>query len=701
MEHLGNFALMLAVVLAIFGTIASLLAALKARERFRVAAVRAYLGSTLMVFLAVCCLGWLLQNDAFGIVYVHNHSNVALPWYFKLTAIWGGSQGSLMWWTFILLVYTCFFLALTKKVPKLMQSWALFIIGLNIVFFLLINNVVSPPFSMWAQNPPGVDPIPFFPPDGRGLNPQLQHWAMIIHPPMLYTGYIGFLFPFALALGALITRVEGREWIRMIRRWTLTAWVILGAGIILGGAWAYMELGWGGYWAWDPVENASFMPWLLATAFIHSVMAQEQRGMFKLWNILLLLGSYLMCLFGTFITRSGLISSVHAFAESDIGNWFIGFIVVLTVLSAIILVLRHDQLRDDNKYDQFISREVGLLFNNVLFLVICFTMLLATIYPMITEAMGEKRELRHGFYNTVEVPIFLALLFLMAFGPIITWKRTTQRLLRERFVMPAIMAFVTFAICFFALDLHIFTINEIIKVALLGSVLNPVLSFVSQDFGMASISFSVLTFLLFTIIHEFAEVVSRRAKRAGEGIATAFISVISLNKRRYGGFIAHFSVLLMAIGITGAAWNAQDKKELGVGETMTVAGFTFQVESIDIKNTDNYQALVSKVNLIEDGEVTRTFFPEQRFYKASESQASEIGIDVTLARDYYVVLAGAGEGSMPEHPIGVYHIYVNPLVLWIWIGGVLMVFATFFCMMPDRARVTVRDEKSAAVGEPA
>ena len=660
MANLGNFALIMALALAIFGTLSSLIAALYARERFRRTAVRAYVATMILVAVAVFSLGYLLQTDNFSNVYVYNHSNIHLPTVFKLTALWGGSQGSLLWWTLILMVYTAFFLYLTRKAPKLMISWAMVFVGLCLVFFLTINNVVSNPFRIWAQANGGLDPVPFMPRDGNGLNPQLQHWAMIIHPPLLYTGYIGFLYPFAMTLGALITRLEGRDWIPMIRRWTLTAWLILGIGIILGGAWAYMELGWGGYWAWDPVENASFMPWLLATAFFHSVMAQEKRGMFKLWNVLLLIGSFLMCMFGTFITRSGLISSVHAFAESDIGTYFIVYIAVNAVLSLIIIIARRDQLRADNAIESGSSREVGLLFNNVLFLAACFFMLFGTMYPMITEAIyGTKRELRHAFYNPVEIPIFLGIMVLMAIGPVMTWKKTTGRRLRERFLWPAVIAVIVYVIALFLND-------------------------VSQ---FANVSFGVMTFLLLTIIGEFWEAVSRRAKRAGEDPFTALISVISLNKRRYGGYLCHFAVLVMAIGLTGAAFNDQAKKELGMGEAMEVGGYLFQVESIEIRQTDNYESFHAVVNLMDNGKVVRTFEPEQRFYKASRSQASEVSIWTTLQRDYYVVLAGPSTKNKMEHPIGVFHVYVNPLVVWLWVGGILMVFGTLIAMFPDRVRV--------------
>jgi len=684
MEHLGSFSLILALALAIFGTISAFLAAIYARERFRLVAVRSYVGVAVLVLIAVVSLGYLLMNDKFSLVYIYNHSNVALPWYYKITAVWAGSQGSLMWWTLITVAYTCIFLFFTRKAPKLMMSWALVFVGMSLIFFLLINNLVAPPFNFWGQSVGGVDPVAFVPRDGRGLNPQLQHWGMIIHPPMLYTGYIGFLYPFALAMGALITRMEGREWIRLIRNWTLAAWGILGAGIVLGGAWAYMELGWGGYWAWDPVENASFMPWLLATGFVHSVMAQEKRGMFKLWNVLLITSTFLMCLVGTGITRSGMISSVHAFAESDIGWYFLGYIIANSLLAGWIIFARRDQLRDDNRYQSETSREVGLLFNNVLFVVICITMFLATIYPMITEAYGDKRELRHGFYNTVEIPIFLALMALMAVGPILTWKRTSPKLIRERFLIPSIIGLLV-------------TIGALF---LFGVIRTSPLAFMSEMLYPA-ISVGVLTFLGITIFQEFWVVVGRRSKRAGEFWPTAFISVVRMNKRRYGGFLAHFGILLVAIGLTGAAFNKQDKKDLGIGEVMEVGGYTFMVQDMGFNRTDNFSAMHAEVTLLKDGKKLKTFHPEQRVYLASEMTASEVAISETIMRDFYVVLAGSATESTKEHLIGTFHIYVNPLVVWVWIGSFITTFAIGLCMLPDKVPVRATSSVTAGNEEPA
>ncbi len=674
MSTLGNFSLIFALALAIIGTLSALLAATLARERFRIVALRAFSLSAVSTLLAVASLGALLQRDEFNNVYVFGHSNRALDGIFKFTAIWAGSAGSLLWWTLILVVYGAIFLLLTRRQPRLMTSWAMFFIGLNMIFFLIINNIVANPFASWEQmNPSG--PTPFMPGDGRGLNPQLQHWAMIIHPPLLYTGYIGFLFPFALTLGALITRMEGREWLPTVRRWALSAWLILGVGIVLGGGWAYMELGWGGYWAWDPVENASFMPWLLATAFLHSLMAQERRGMFKLWNVALLVGSYLMSLFGTFITRSGLISSVHAFAESSIGNYFIVFIGILSVVAIAVLIWRRDQLSDDNAYVSFTSREVSLLFNNVLFVCITLLILMGVLFPMIHEYLyNTKRELRHGYYNLVVLPFFIGMILLMALGPVLTWKRTSARLLRERFLWPALVMLPIAAIT----------------------------AYFSRKAGASwypTFTYPVLAFLFLTVLGEFWSAISARAKRASQNLAAALIDVVAMNKRRYGGYIVHLSVVLIALGISGAAFNQQAKEDLGIGESMSVAGYSFMVENITTNRNDNFQSMTATVNLMRNGKVINVFHPEQRFYFASESQASEVSIGTTLLRDYYIVLAGPAEKYSPEHPICTFHVYVNPLVIWVWLGTLLMIAGTGIAMVPDRLTRRAEARESLPAGE--
>ncbi|MCB1051770.1 MAG: heme lyase CcmF/NrfE family subunit [Acidobacteria bacterium] len=674
MGSLGNLALMGGFAFSIFGTLAALVSAIRVSETLRVAAKRAFYATCVCVLIAVICLAGLLVTDQYRYTYVYSYSNLHLPLKFKLTAVWAGHQGSLLWWSLILSAWTSVFLFATRKLSRLLLSWSYVFIGLALIFFLSINNFNANPFEVWSQVVPEVGLQPLFPADGRGLNPQLQHWAMIIHPPLLYAGYIGFLFPFAIALAALIVRLEGREWIRITRLWTLTTWLILSVGIVLGGAWAYMELGWGGYWAWDPVENASFMPWLLGTAFLHSVMGQETRGMFKLWNVVLIVGTYLMCIFGTFITRSGLISSVHAFAESEIWIYFLVYLLVNLFLGALVTVWRLDQLRDDNNLNNVTSREGSLLFNNILFFSICGTMLAATMYPILTEWLfGKKIELRHGFYNIVELPIFMLLLVLMAFGPILLWKKSADRQILKKIRWGLVAGVIAF----------------------LAGI--PILS----QSRFAYFSFPVLSFLITVLIQDFATAIWQRSKRAKENLLSAFLSLVRMNQRRYGGYVVHFGVFLIALGITGTAFNQETKQDVALGESAIVGPFAFQVADVKQEETNNYSALLATINLLKDGKKISELHPEQRFYKASRSQASEVAIETHFNRDFYVVLAGLSDQHTAEHPTVVLHIYVNPLVIWVWIGTVIFVCGTLLSMFGHRLPERVRQEHSLMEGEPA
>lgn len=654
---LGNLALMGALAFAAFACLCAMLAALRSLEPFRKAAARSLIACFLCVLTAVACLATLLVTSEFHFAYVFQYSNLTLPTLFKLTAVWGGHQGSLLWWTLILATYSAIFLRTTRKLPNLLLAWSYFFIALALFFFLLINNYEANPFEVWNQVVPEKGLQPFFPEDGRGLNPQLHHWAMILHPPLLYAGYVGFLFPFALTFSALLIRLEGRAWIPLVRTWTLLAWLILSVGIVLGGAWAYMELGWGGYWAWDPVENASFMPWLLATAFLHSVMAQETRGLFKLWNVCLIALSYLLCMFGTFITRSGLISSVHAFAESDIWVYYLVYILLHLLLALIIIWLRRDQLRDDQTVRHATSREASLLFNNILFVSISGSMLLATLYPILNEWIYEhKRELRHGFYNQVELPIFLVLLLLMAVGPILSWKKaaagSTWRKFRPGIIGAALAALACLPIW-------------------------PTSRF-------AFFSFPVLTFLLLTLAADQWSAVGERARRSGTSWPASFLALLRRNPRRHGGAVVHLGVFLVALGITGSAFNLETKADLAVGETIRLGSTTFQVAKVEEVAREDYVALKADVHLLHPGGATRVIHPEQRFYKASQSQASEVAILSSALRDTYVVLAGMGEGSSAEHPVVALHLYINPLTLWVWVGSAVLVLGTLLAMLGHR-----------------
>lgn len=671
MAHLGNFALMVALAFSIFGTAVSFLSAINRRASWLDAGVRAFIVATLGVLVATISLAHALLTDQFQLTYVQNYSNVTLPTIFKLTALWAGQAGSLLFWSLTLCVYFCIALALLRGRRQNTRAWSYGLIGLAVVFSLLINNLVANPFAHWAEISPDGTPIPFQPSDGNGLNPQLQHWAMIIHPPLLYIGYIGFLFPFAFTLGALLTRTEARLWIPWVRRWTLAAWLILGVGIVLGAAWAYMELGWGGYWAWDPVENASLIPWLFGAAFLHTVIAQERRGLFKKWNVALIVATYLLCIFGTFITRSGIISSVHAFAESNIGRFYLTYLGLNLLFAVVVMILRRDQLIDDRPFDSPSSRESGMLYGSVLFLAIGTTTFLATLYPMFTELfLGAERELHAPFYNAVELPIFLGLIFLMAIGPMLTWRKTEARRLWYHLMIPAIAAFVVGLIAW----------------------IGPV------GTHLASASLAILAFGFTAWCQDVLGEIHTMARSSGHNPLLATSLFMRRKPQRFGAMLAHLGVLAMGLGVTGGAFNQEGNGSLGVGEVIEVSGVTFQVASIDEVRTENYHALTSTVNVLRSGNVIRSFHPEHRHYPASQSNASEAGIGSTLFRDFYAVLSGIGEEYTREHPIGVFHFYINPLVIWIWIGSGLVAMGTALCMIRRSSSQRTRSTPQTTAG---
>src|SRR6185312_2006472 len=417
MQLFGAYALLLAFVLALYGVVAGVIGLISRHQRLQASAQRA----SLMVFpavaaAAICLLGLIFHND-FGVAYIAEHSNRALPFYYKFAVFWSGQEGSLLFWSLVLSGYT--FIALLssgRKHPQLRPLAAIILSGIT-SFFLLLNNFVASPFSTLPVS---------MPLDGSGLNPLLQYTQMDIHPPILYLGYIGFSIPFAFAMAALIRRAPGDRWIQVTRHWTMVAWAFLTVGIVLGGYWAYKVLGWGGYWAWDPVENAAFLPWLTSTAFLHSVMMQEKRGMLKIWNVGLIFATFFLTVFGTFLTRSGVVSSVHAFAQSSIGAYFVVFLVAIAALCLFVFFLNRSALRGDNQLESTLSRESGFLFNNFILLVAAFAILWGTLFPVISEAVqGEKISVGREFFDRINIPLFLFLIFLTGVGPLLAWRRTS------------------------------------------------------------------------------------------------------------------------------------------------------------------------------------------------------------------------------------------------------------------------------------
>ncbi|MCI0454956.1 MAG: cytochrome c biogenesis protein CcsA, partial [Candidatus Dadabacteria bacterium] len=536
-------------------------------------------------------------------------------------------------------------------------------------FFIYLVAFVESPFER----------LPFTPDDGRGLNPLLQNPYMAIHPLTLYLGYVGVTVPFCFGMGALLSGRLGDEWIRNSRKWTILAWTFLGMGLLLGARWAYLELGWGGYWAWDPVENAAFMPWLTGTAFLHSVMIQEKKGMLKKWNMALIIITFFLALFGTFITRSGIISSVHSFAQSDIGPYFLSFIGFILIFSFFMFTIRLDRLKTENRFDSILSRESAFLFNNLIFLAAAFSVFLGTIFPIVTEAIkGEKILVGPPYFNRVNVPMGLILILLMGVGPLISWRKASKENLIKNFVYPSILGVLTATFLFF----------------------------VGVREGTALISFGLCAFVSATIFIEFYRGTKVRAKR-GEDYFVGFFRLISRNRRRYGGYIVHIGVILIVIGITASsAFVKQKEATLRKGESMSVSHYTLRFDGLSQYTTAMKHVTSAKLTVLNSGRDLGVLIPEKNVYKYEGNRdidnETEVALRSTFKDDLYVILTNFNEDGA-----GSFRVLINPMVSWIWAGGVVLALGAIVIMWPSererreeavsRYSVEARGESTAKV----
>src|SRR6202790_1579971 len=521
MDVFGSFALLLAFVCAVYALVGGI-AAIRTRHPLLVKSTRqAGLATCGLIFLATFSLEYLFFSDNFSVAYVVAHSNRSLSPFYKIAALWAGQEGSLLFWSFLLAVYVfSALLAYRHKNGELMPYVGVVLAGVQI-FFLTLNNFVASPFKALgvAGANGAMDLVARG--DGNGLNPLLQYPEMVIHPPNLYSGYTGFTIPFAFALGALLARYPGEKWIHLTRRWTMIAWGFQSAGILLGAHWAYAVLGWGGYWMWDPVENASLMPWLTGTAFLHSVMMQEKRGMMRVWNVWLVFTTFLLTIFGTFLTRSGVVNSVHAFAQSSIGPWFLGFIGLVLLVCLASYWRNRDYLRSDNTLDSLVSRESSFLFNNLILLVACIAVISGTLFPVLSEwVRGTKISVGAPFFNKVNLPIGLFLLFLTGIGPLLAWRKTSMSSLRRNFGGPLLVGVITGGVAI-AMGLRTFYVT----VCVILSV-----------------------FVTLTIMLEFYRGARVIAARTGANIFSSVAQLTMRNTRRYGGDVVHFGIVLIFLG---------------------------------------------------------------------------------------------------------------------------------------------------------
>jgi len=677
MATIGVYALLFALALSAYSFVFGLLALIfPGMERVGETARRAGVVVFGAVLLAAVVLVVSAFRNDFTIAYIFHHSNRDLPGPYKFATLWSGQEGSLLFWSLLLAGYG-FVLRLRYKTDPRLFAYASVVLAAVQIFFLALVNFAANPFGL-LEGP--------MRPDGSGLNPLLQYPEMVIHPPMLYLGYVGFTIPFAFALGALIMKYPGEKWISITRRWTMVTWGFLTCGIFLGAHWAYAVLGWGGYWGWDPVENASLMPWLVGTAFLHSVMMQEKRGMLKIWNMWLVFATFWLAILGTFLTRSGIINSVHAFAQSSIGTWFAWFLAISFAVFVFFFVKNHQHLRSEHKLESLISRESSFLFNNLLFLLLCLDVLWGTWFPKISELVqGNKVTVGAPFYNRVAIPVALLLLLLTAVGPLLAWRKTSFESLKRNFLWPSVGAL---AVAVFVM----------ITPESWGSI------FGLKPWKDISYFYSLMTILLsalvtFTVASEFYRGGRVISDKTGQGMFASMVQLTHRNTRRYGGYIVHFGGVVAMIGFSGSALNQEKEAEkgLGYGEKMTIGNYELVCRSYTQDDAPNQASDWAIMDIYQNGRQVDTLTPQRLFYKASQQASTKPSIRSTFKEDLYLVYEGQTDDGKP-----IIKAHVNPLVIWIWIGAWIIIVGTGLALVENApVPVTVRVPKLTGREAPA
>ena len=652
MTVLGNLCLWLAFLVGVWGALAGFVGGARGQPELAQSARHAVFAMCAALLVAVFSLEWALFKHDFNVEYVAAYTSQNLPVFYTWSALYAGQKGSLLFWATVLSLFGSLAMVFTARRHRVYLPYVAAVVCTVAAFFISV--------MLFAHANP-FQRLPYTPLDGSGLNPQLQTPGMVFHPPMLYLGYISITIPFAFAIAALLSKRLDVDWLVAIRKWTLVSWLFLSIGICLGMWWAYVELGWGGYWAWDPVENASLLPWLTMTAFLHSVMIQEKRGMLKKWNLALIIGSWLLSIFGTFITRSGVISSVHSFTQSSVGYFFLAFLIVAGASSFALYVTRLPLLEAEARLESMVSREASFLFNNLLFIGIAFSVLWGTLFPILSELVqGTKVTVGPPFFNQVNIPLGLALLALTGIGPLIAWRRASIPNLQRQFAVPV-------------------TVGAFTGLILLVAGMRDVYALMAMSLG---------GFVTGTVVQEFVRGARARHRQYGEGYALALGRLLARNRRRYGGYIVHTGIVILFVAFAGMAFKTETQATLKPGESASIRspyGWTYRLTHLGISQYDalNRQVTAATLDVARDGRSLGVLTTEKRQHvdalgRPPFQPSTEVGIRSDLREDLYVVLGGVVNGTEQA----VFRFTINPLVWWVWYGGMIVALGGLIVMWP-------------------
>lgn len=664
---IGLIALVIAFGFSVYATISSAYGGLRSRPAWVESARNASLVVFPLLSVSVAAVVYSLFVMDFSQAYVYDVASTAMSVFLRITALWGGQQGSVLFWAWIMSCFVMIVLLRKWDKDRDLMPYVITVSMLTTAFFFGVVLFITNPFQkLWVV--PGAEDLvqsvfrpaaavqQYIPADGQGLNPLLRHFGMIGHPPTTYIGFTGFVIPYAFAMAALITKKSsGDEWITTTRRWTLVAWIFLTIGLILGGRWAYDVLGWGGFWGWDPVENAMFMPWLTGTAFLHSVMMTEKRGMLKKWNMILIILTYALTVFGTFITRTGVISSVHAFSKSALGPAFFTFIGITFTGSLALLFYRWDALKSEHSLESLVSRETLFVLQNMLFLAIAFAVFWGTVFPILSELVtGVKITVGPPYFKKVTGPLFFGVVLLMGVAPLFAWRKQTTSKLGKSLLLPFVGSLAATAIWGYLHRMHPMSI-----------------------FGLWLVSFVFLATVM-----EYGKGIRARMSEKGENPLTAFMKLVSRNHRRYGGYIIHLGIVMIALGIIGDAYFKEETQgTINVGQSLSVGGYSLRFDGLKTyPGSDGRDIYDASTSLYKGDRLIRSLHPRRDFFITQNQPVTVPGVYSTPGADVYTLLLDWGDGGTSA----TFKIYINPLINWVWIGGIVMILGTLIAAWPAR-----------------